>query len=139
MYQIYLLSIVSILLSGVALAFERLQERIRIGSFFNQELFASVNFRLGLGVVTLLVGIFQFLTVAPGDIPVVGDLIPAVTGIVLGGILVVQYYQAKSTVESESGFVSTVDRVFVKNAPNFGVIGIVIAFLHFLLHRVLFL
>lgn len=137
MYQIYLLSIVSILLSGVALAFERLNERIRIGLFFNQELFSSINFRLGLGLVTVLVGIFQFLTVAPGDIPVVGDLIPAVTGIVLGGILIVQYYQAKSTVES--GVVSTVDRIFVKNASNFGVIGIVIAFLHFLLHRVLFL
>ena len=137
MYQIYFLSITTILLAGVALAFERLNERVRIGSFFNVELFSSINFRLGLGVVTLLVGIFQFLTVAPGDIPVVGDLIPALTGIFLGGILIVQYYQAKATVES--GFVTTLDRIFVQNASNFGVIGIIIAVIHFLLHRVLFL
>ena len=137
MYQIYFLSIVTVVLSGVALAFERLDERLHIGSLFNAALFTSAGFRLGLGVVTVLVGIFQFLTVAPGDVPVVGDLIPAIAGIVLGGILMVEYYQAKSTVED--GFMSAVDRIFVRNASNFGVIGIIIAALHFLFHRVLFL
>ena len=137
MYQIYLLSVVTILLAGITLAFDRLQQSLRIGSFFNAEAFTRPTFRLVLGVVTFLVGFFQFLTVAPGDVPVVGDLIPAVTGLLLGGILVVEYYHGKSTVDSP--FVERLDRVLVKNGSNFGVIGIIIALLHFVFHRVLFL
>jgi hypothetical protein len=137
MYQIYFLSIITILLSGVALAFERLDARIRIGALLHAEFFDRITFRLGLGVVTALVGVFQILSVAPGDVPVVGNLIPAVTGIVLGLILALQYYQAKSTVEG--GFLGALDRIFVKNASNFGVLGIIVALLHFFFHRVLFL
>ena len=137
MYQIYLLSIVTIVLSGIALAYDRLQQSLRIGAMFNDEVFSRPTFRLILGVVTLLIGFFQFLTVAPGDVPVIGDLVPAVTGILLGGILAIDYYRTKSTIETP--FVEALDRVFVKNGSNFGVIGIVIALLHFLFHRVLFL
>lgn len=137
MYQIYLLSIVTILLSGITLAYDRLRQSLGIGALFNEEMFCRPTFRLILGVVTLLVGFFQFLTVAPGDVPVVGDLVPAVTGLVLGGILALDYYRAKSTVETP--VVETLDRVLVKNGSNFGIIGIVVAFLHFLFHRVLFL
>ena len=137
MYQIYLLSILTMLLAGVTLAFERLDERIKIGAFFSETLFKSLGFKLGLGIATLLVGIFQFLTVAPGDVKVVGDLIPAIAGIIGGGVLVVQYYQEKSTVESR--LIETIDRIFVRNAPNIGVLLLVVAILHFLFHRVLFL
>ena len=137
MYQIYLLSIVTILLSGITLAYDRLQQSLGIGSLFNEEMFRRPTFRLILGVVTLLVGFFQFLTVAPGDVPVVGDLVPAVTGLVLGGILAMDYYRAKSSVETP--LVETLDRLLVKNGSNFGILGIVVALLHFLFHRVLFL
>ena len=58
-------------------------------------------------------------------------------GLVLGGILALDYYRAKSTVETP--LVETLDRLLVKNGSNFGIIGIVVAFLHFLFHRVLFL
>lgn len=137
MYQIYLLSIVTLLLAGVTLSFERLRESMGIESVLNPELLERPTFRMVLGVVTLLVGFFQFLTVAPGDIPVVGDLVPAITGMVLGLILLVGYYQSKSTVES--AFVDTFDRVFVQNASNFGLVGILVAVVHFVFHRVLFL
>jgi hypothetical protein len=137
MYQIYLLSVLTILLSGVALAFDRLQQALPGFSLFNGETLSQPTFRLVLGAVTILVGFFQFLTVAPGDIPVVGDLIPALTGIVLGGILGIEYYRGKSTVENP--FIEKLDGVLVKNGSNFGIIGIVIALLHFLFHSVLFL
>ena len=137
MYQIYLLSIVTILLSGIALAYDRLQQSLRIGSLFNEEMLSGPTFRLILGVVTLLVGFFQFLTVAPGDVLVVGDLVPALTGILLGSILAIDYYRERSTVETS--LMEALDRVFVKNGSNFGIIGIVVALLHFLFHRVLFL
>jgi len=137
MYQIYLLSIVTLLLSGVTLSYERLRDSVGIDSILNVAVIEKPTYRMVLGVVTLLVGFFQFLTVAPGDVPVVGDLVPAVTGVLLGLILLVEYYQSKSNVES--AFVSTVSRVFVRNGSNFGLIGILVALLHFLFNRVLFL
>jgi len=137
MYQIYLLSIVTLLLSGVTLSYERLRDSVGIDSILNVAVIEKPTYRMVLGVVTLLVGFFQFLTVAPGDVPVVGDLVPAVTGVLLGLILLVEYYQSKSNVES--AFVSTGSRVFVRNGSNFGLIGILVALLHFLFNRVLFL
>ena len=137
MYQIYFLSIVTTLLAGVALAYDRLDERVKIGSFFGETVFRSLGFRLGLGIVSMAVGVFQFLTVAPGDVRVVGDLIPAITGIVAGGMLVLQYYQEKTTLESR--FLETMDRLLLRNASNIGVLAILIGVLHFFFHRVLFL
>ena len=137
MYQVYLLSIVTLILASVALAFERLDEHLGVGSFFSAAVFGSPGFRFGLGVVTLLVGFFQFLSVHPDDIVIIGDLVPAVTGMVLGGTLMLGYYRQKSTVQS--AFADRLDAIFLKNAENLAYIGILVAVLHFFFHRVLFL
>jgi hypothetical protein len=137
MYQVYLLSIVTLILASVALGFERLDERLGAGSFFSADLFRSPGFRFGLGMVTLLVGFFQFLSVHPEDIVIVGDLVPAVTGMVLGGTLMLGYYREKSTVASS--LADRLDAIFLRNAENLAYIGILVAVLHFFFHRVLFL
>ena len=137
MYQVYLLSVVTLVLASVALGYDRLDERFKIGSFLNDTVIKGAGFQLGLGIVTLVVGVFQLLTVAEGDVKVVGDLIPALTGIVLGGTLIVIYYKEKTTEESRT--LDQLDRFFVQNASNLAYVGLVVAGLHFLLHRVLFL
>lgn len=137
MYQVYFLSLVTLVASSVSLGFDRLDEQLHIGSLFSRDFVTRASFRLGLGVVTLLVGFFQFLTVAPGDVPVVGDLVPALTGMVLGATLVLVYYQEHAEVESP--FVERLDRLLVRNASNLAYVGLLVAVLHFFLHRVLFL
>jgi hypothetical protein len=137
MYQVYLLSIVTLILASVSLGFDRLEEHLKVGSFFNPVIFTSQTFRFGLGVVTLLVGFFQFLSVHPDDTIILGNLIPAAAGMVLGGTLVLGYYREKSNVESS--FVDRLDRIFLQNAGNFAYLGLLIAVLHFFFHRVLFL
>lgn len=137
MYQVYFLSIATLILSSVALGYDRLDERLKVSSVFSDVAFKSLGFQFGLGVATLVVGVFQFLTVAPGDVPVVGDLIPALAGIILGGTLILIYYKEKSTLESSG--MSTLDRIFVQNAPNLAYLGLLVALVHFFLHRVLFL
>jgi hypothetical protein len=137
MYQVYLLSIVTLILASVALAFERLDERLGAGSFFSEAVFGTPGFRFGLGVVTLLVGFFQFLSVHPDDIVIVGDLVPAVTGMLLGGTLILGYYREKSTVPSD--LADRLDAIFLKNADSLAYVGILVAVLHFFFHRVLFL
>ena len=137
MYQIYLLSVLTNVLAGVALSVGGMDEKLHLSSVFNRELMQNDGFRLGLGIVTFVVGFFKLLSVSEGDVPVVGDILPAISGLVLGMILLLQYYRSRSNVSSP--FVETVDNIFGKNSAAFGTVGILIGVLHFLLHRVLFL
>ena len=137
MYQFYLLSVATNLLAGVALSIEGMDEKLHLSSVFNRDLFEKTGFRIGLGIVTFVVGIFKFLAVPPADVPVVGDLLPAISGLVLGLILFLKYYQSRSDVSSP--LVDGLERIFGKNSAVFGTIGIAVAVLHFLLPRILFL
>jgi len=137
MYQIYLLSVLTNVLAGVALSVGGMDEKLHLSSVFNSELMQNDGFRLGLGIVTFVVGFFKLLSVSEGDVPVVGDILPAISGLVLGMILLLQYYRGRSSVSSP--FVDSLDNIFGKNSAVFGTVGILIGVLHFLLHRVLFL
>jgi hypothetical protein len=137
MIQIYLLSVVTNILAGVALSIDGVEDRLRISSVFNADLFSSSGFRLGLGIATFLAGFFKILSVTSGDVPVVGDLIPALSGVIQGMILAVLYYQSRSEVSSPA--LDAINKVFVSNRSMFGTAGILIGFLHFLFPTVLFL
>ncbi|MFO8064147.1 MAG: hypothetical protein ACQETQ_06055 [Spirochaetota bacterium] len=137
MYQIYLLSVLTNILAGVALSVGGMDEKLHLSSVFNKELMQNDGFRFGLGIVTFVVGFFKLLSVSEGDVPVVGDIVPAISGLVLGLILLLQYYRSRSNVSSP--FVDKIDNIFGKNSAVFGTVGILIGVLHFLLHRVLFL
>lgn len=137
MYQIYFLSILVNLLSGITLSFDRMDERLQLRSLFNPELFQHAGFRLTMAIVTFVVGFLKLLSVSPGDVPVVGDLLPALAGMVMGFTLFLQYYRDRTTVESSS--LASLDAIFGKNSAIIGTLGIIVAVLHFFLHTVLFL
>ncbi|TVQ39913.1 MAG: hypothetical protein EA384_04910 [Spirochaetaceae bacterium] len=137
MIQIYLLSVLTNIVAGITLSFDGLDEKVHLSSIFNRDLFESVGFRLGLGIATFLVGFFKFLSVTNGDVPVVGDLIPALSGVIQGLILLVLYYRARSDVSSP--MLDSIDKIFVQNRSMFGTAGILIGALHFLFPSVLFL
>jgi hypothetical protein len=56
---------------------------------------------------------------------------------ILGGTLILSYYREKSTVESSIS--DRLDAIFLKNATPLAYIGLLVAVLHFLFQRVLFL
>lgn len=137
MIQIYLLSVLTNILAGVTLSLDATDEKLRLSNLFNRRLFESEGFLLGLGIATFLVGFFKFLSVTNGDVPVVGDLIPAFSGVIQGLILLVLYYRSRSDVTSP--LLDSFDKIFVSNRSMFGTAGILIGFLHFLFPSVLFL
>ena len=137
MYQIYFLSILLNLLCGITLSFDRMDEKLQLRSLFNPELFQHAGFRLTMAVLTFVVGFLKLLSVSPGDVPVVGDLLPALAGLVMGFTLFLQYYRDRTTVESSS--MASLDQIFVTKSVIIGTIGIIVAVLHFFLHGVLFL
>ncbi len=137
MYQVYLLSVVTLVLASVSVGYEALDERLRISSLLSRESFTRSGFQLGLGIVTALVGLFQLLFVHENQMVILGNLVPGGAGLVLGFTLLLLFYKARATVES--AFVERMDRTFLHNAAPISYLGLVIATLHFLFHGVLFL
>ena len=93
MLQFYFLSILLNLLVGLLLVFsdsgggeESDLDDVINDSFQNRFLavFDNRNFRLIVGILCVLVGLMKLLSVTQGDVPVVGDLLPALAGIAGG-------------------------------------------------------
>ncbi|MEX2445288.1 MAG: hypothetical protein WD492_16945 [Alkalispirochaeta sp.] len=137
MYQIYFLSILTNILAGIALGFDRMDERLRLRSVFNPELFQNIGFRLAIGLIAFVVGFLKLLSVSRGDVAVVGDLVPALTGMLSGFALAFQYYQERTTTESST--VASLDKVFGRHSSTLGMVALTAGIVHFFLHRVLFL
>jgi len=100
--------------------------------------FKDETFRLIVGVVSALTGLMKILSVVDGDVPVIGDAFPALTGFLSGFILIFEYYRSRTSLESSDN-VEKVDRLLVANKKVIGTAAIVAAVLHFLFPTVLLL
>jgi hypothetical protein len=136
MVQFYFLSIVTTILSGFVLSLELLERKMpRLSGV--RGMFSGKVFRFVLGICTLLFGFLKLLSAYRGDVPVVGDLVPAAAGMIMGITLIIDYYKSKATVSSQA--VETFDRVFVRRKSIIGIIGMAVGILHFFIPSVLFL
>ena len=94
------------------------------------------TFRLIVGIAATLTGLMKILS--PIDIPVIGDLFPAMAGILAGFILIFEYYRGRTSLDA-TGKVEKIDRLLVANKKLIGIVGLVAAALHFLFPTVLLL
>jgi hypothetical protein len=109
-----------------------------IASLFGKNsLFDDKSFRLVLGILTFFTGIMKLLSVIRNDVPVVGDLLPALAGLIGGFCVLFEYYLMTTTVVPV--FPDWLTRIFVDNRKTIGIICIVAAVLHFIFPTVLFL
>jgi hypothetical protein len=96
----------------------------------------SETFRLILGLLCALMGLLKLLSPVQGDIPVIGDLIPAAAGLAAGFILLFDYYHGRSFFEDGDGRMKTLITV---NRRWIGLAVMVTAVLHFIFPAVLLL
>lgn len=136
MLQFYFLTIVTNVLGGFLLASESITERFPALSAMAEQ-FEKNSSRMLFGIATIIFGVLKLLSVTEGDILVIGDLFPALSGIVIGSTLVVESYKQRSSVTTPT--VERIDKTFVKNKSMIGIIGIILGALHFLFPSVLFL
>jgi hypothetical protein len=94
------------------------------------------TFRLVLGIFSAITGLLKLLSPVQGDIPVIGDLIPAVAGLVTGFILLFDYYHGRSFFEEGD---SKMQGIITVNRKWIGFASMVIAGLHFIFPRALLL
>jgi hypothetical protein len=93
--------------------------------------------RLILGGLSLLTGILKILSPVSGNVPVVGDLFPALCNLATGGILVFEWYRGRSDLVSEQQ-----DKLAAFIEPRRKIAGLAAlgaAALHFVFSPVLFL
>lgn len=96
-----------------------------------------MTFRLVVAILSGLVGILKLLSTIQNDVPVIGDLIPALAGLAACFALLVEYYIQKSTTEVK--LPSVLNTVFISGRKYLGIFCIIAGVLHFIFPRVLFL
>jgi uncharacterized membrane-anchored protein len=88
-----------------------------------------------LGILSIITGFFKLLSAVQGDIPVIGDLFPALFGAAVGFILVFEYYRKKTTIKSNTYEILAV--CIDHNKKWIGLLAIMSAVLHFLFPQAL--
>jgi len=135
MLQFYFLSIVMNALAGYILFAGGNDSPVVFKSGFSLQ---NETFRLVVGIASALVGFMKLLSVVEGDVPVIGDIVPALAGILAGFVLIFEHYRSRISMESSSS-AEKVDRLLVANKKIIGIAALAAAVLHFLFPRVLLL
>ncbi|MDR2476240.1 MAG: hypothetical protein LBD18_00435 [Treponema sp.] len=140
MIQLYFLSI---LLNGVTGYILITGDGGDTGSIENSLHYSLRNstFRLVLGILTAATGILKLLSPVLDNIPLLGDLLPALAGIAAGFILVFGYYREHSSLSAEEagGKLDRIGDAFLHYKKAAGIALLAAALLHFLFPQALFL
>jgi hypothetical protein len=136
MIQFYLLSV---LLNGVV-GFLLVREKepappsLEAGLGFS---LGNETVRLVLGIMSMATGVLKLLSSVPGDLAVIGDLIPALAGFAGGFSLIFDYYRSHATLSSPRA--DHLEGFFSRHRKQIGFTALVSAALHFLFPSVLLL
>jgi len=144
MIQFYFLSIILNIAGGFLLSGEYLVRKLPVLSGFEGFIgFFEDNpgYKFIFACVCFFTGIIKFISVTFGDIPVAGDMFPALLGILIGFMLSYDFYKKKFGKESGSplAFIDTLQSFFMKHKTVIGIAGIVVSVFHFIFPGVLFL
>jgi hypothetical protein len=137
MLQFYFLSIVANVFCGIVLTAETIGQSVSAFVTLKDDHAEHGGLKLAVALITFLTGLFKLLSVTKGDVLIIGDLLPALVGLALGGILGIEYYQERSAENAEDlgGFAG----FLIANRQIFGFAGIILGILHFLFPGVLFI
>ena len=159
--HVYLLSVITTIAAGATLAAGYLVERFPVLEPLKR--FAASSRAAGtLGAIAAAVGFVKLFARAPGQAVIVGDFLPAVAGMLLGGMLLIDRYRdgrrlgggaaepvaaddgdddpipVTPAAGSGGGIVKIGDALAPYRTP-LGLAGIAVGVVHFLLAGVLFL
>jgi len=128
MSQFYFLSVSLNLLAGYLLFFWDDPDASERKSGF---LLKNDTFILVVGALSAFTGLVKLFSPVGGRLPILGDLIPAVVGLVCGFVLLFGYYQRRTSIE-DTEHTKKIDGILAGNKKVIGAIAFVAAALHFL-------
>ncbi len=136
MIQFYFLSVFLNAAAGLALASRN--DGATTGPLAGLRAFLSGDApRLIVGSLSVVTAVFKFLTPVEGDVPVIGDLAPALAGLLSGVALLLDYYRSKSDVASPG--LERVFKLILGRRRALGVAALAAAALHFVFPRIVLL
>lgn len=130
MSQLYFLSVITLVFAGLLASADFLAERLSLLSFLPRMTGNSILVVV-TGAVTLLVGVAKLIFPAPGEaVPIAGDLLPALTGILVGALLILlgSDKAEESTPDAAKRFVSVV----ISYRIVIGLISVAVGLIHFI-------
>ena len=136
MVQFYFLSIFVNLIGGLLLAGELLNKQFSKLDIL-QELFKAPTYLLSFSIVSAVTGIFKIISVYEGDVPVIGDIIPALISILIAVFLFISWQKSKEQ-EINTALEKT-ESLIEKYRNILGIAAIVVSLLHFFFPDVLFI
>ncbi len=137
MVQFYFLAVCLNIIGGFIVAAPYFEEKMPFLGSVKQALVGKQSGRVIFVLLLLFTGVFKILSVMKGDVPVVGDILPALSLFVLALTLTVEFFSEKSSVEGT--MIHKLEGVLVKNSQVIGVTAFIIGVLHFIFPGVLFL
>ncbi len=138
MIQFYLLSVVFNTLTGLLLILSKpLAEDAQEATIAGLPFYETKNFRLIVGILTAFSGLMKLLTVTANDVPILGDIIPAIVGLIGGACLLYEFYVSSSKIEISLN--PLFENIFVNGRKYVGIACLIVALLHFLVPQALFL
>lgn len=137
MLQFYFLSVLVNVLAGLTLTADYLGERFSAFAPF-KDLFGRGAVRAVVGAGAFVVGFLKLLIRStPTDVPVVGDFLPAVAGLAMGGAILLNTLRERGAVAD--GKVGELEKAVMSYRVPLGIAGLAVSVLHFLLPGALFL
>ncbi len=136
MFQLYLLTVLTNVLAGLALATGFLTERFERFSEYT-DFMGNAVYRIVLAVLSLLIGIINLFPTYSGDMAVLGELFPSLAGIVTGILLITEYISSRKR-EDESKTAELAEKVEKFSGPYLTIVGIasvIIGILHAILPK----
>ncbi len=106
------------------------------GMFSKSSVLNDKLFQLVLGILTIFVAVVKLLSAVNG-IPFLGDLLPALAGLLGGAALLFHYYVENSSADLE--LPPFLQKVFIDNKKYIGLSCMIVAVIHFIVPGVLFL
>ncbi|PIE04797.1 MAG: hypothetical protein CSA76_02330 [Spirochaetales bacterium] len=136
--QIYLLTVLTTILAGLALAGEFLTKRFERYSEYT-DFMANPVYRILLGAMTILIGIINLFPNYEGNVLILGDLLPSLIGIA-GGILLIAEFLSKQKETEVKKAAELAEKVEKFSSPYLTIVGIssvLIGILHAILPKVI--
>jgi len=134
MLQFYFLSIVMNLLAGYLLFFGDEKGPLEFKNTFPLN---AETFRLSVGIISMITGLLKLLSPVEGDLLIIGDIVPAASGLLCGFALVFEYYRNRSTINEQQP--EKLENFLSRNRKILGAAALIAAILHFFAPRVLLL
>ncbi len=137
MVQFYFLAVCLNVIGGLILSAQYFSEKLPFLTTMRNTIIEKQANRVVFILLTAFTGIFKILSVMQGDVPVVGDLFPALSLLLIALTFTVEFFADKSSVEGT--LISRFDNILVKNSQILGAGAVIIGALHFIFPGVLFL